>query len=102
MRSSAANRLPPRKLVLQLLAFLRYMAVWTKIWPMVAAAVVVTLIQIWLSSKRVEFGWRIWWLVGAFALVCASSLAAGSRLAGWIAGGIFEAVQGIAHFISTI
>ncbi len=69
---------------------------------MIGAAVIVVLILIWLASGRVQFTWRISWVIGAFVVICAASLAAGGRLATWIAGGIFEAVSGIVHLISAL
>ncbi len=69
---------------------------------MLGAAVIVTLILVWLASGRVQFTWRISWLAVTFVVICAASIVAGGRVAGWIAGGIFEAVRGIVNFLSMI
>ena len=69
---------------------------------MVGAGVIVGLIAIWLAGRRLEFTWRMAWLSVIFALICVSSLAAGGRVAGWIAGGLFELFHGIASLIGQI
>jgi hypothetical protein len=69
---------------------------------MVAAAVVIGVIALWLTTKRLEFGWRMGWILAGFGLVCASSLAAGGHLAAGIAGGIFEGAKGLAAFFGDL
>jgi hypothetical protein len=66
---------------------------------MVAAAVGVGVLAIWLTTGRVQFTWRISWLAAGFAVICASSLAAGGKLSGWISGGIFEVIRGVVRFL---
>ena len=67
---------------------------------MVAAAVGVALVVLWLASRRLEFKWRISWLLVAFGLVCASGPSAGVHRAGGIAEGIYTAVHGVGSFLS--
>lgn len=69
---------------------------------MVAAAVIIPLAVIWLASKRLEFTWRMSWLLVALVVVCASSLAAGTHAMAWVAEGVFGAASGAAHFIGDL
>ena len=69
---------------------------------MVGAAVIVGVIGIWLTTGRVQFTWRISWLAVGFALICATSLAVGGKLSGWIAGGIFTFIRGVAGLFGAL
>ena len=66
---------------------------------MVGAGVIVGMLLVWLSRKRLEFTWRISWLMGAVVAVCAASLPGGIKLMTFIAGGIFTLVHGIVAFL---
>lgn len=69
---------------------------------MVGAAVAVGLVLAWLASKRLEFTWRVSWLMGLGAAICAASLNGGTKVATGVAGGIFTLAHGIASFIGHI
>jgi hypothetical protein len=81
---------------------LRTRGVQGTIASVVAAAVGVGVLAIWLTTGRVQFTWRISWLAVAFVVVCVSSLAAGDKLAGWIAAGIFEVIRGVVTVIGML
>ena len=69
---------------------------------MVGAGVIVGVLLIWLSRKRLEFTWRMSWLMGAVVAICAASLPGGIKLMTLIAEGIFALVHGIVALISAI
>jgi hypothetical protein len=64
------------------------------------AAVIIGVILIWLISGRVQFTWRISWILAGVALICVSGLAAGDRLMAWTADGLFVLFGGIGHFLT--
>ena len=69
---------------------------------MVGAGVLVGVLLIWLATGRVQYTWRMSWLMGAVVAICAASVPGGIKLMTLIAEGIFALVHGIVALISAI
>jgi hypothetical protein len=67
-----------------------------------AAGVVVGVVLIWLSSRRVEFGWRMLWLLVIVVAICAGSASNAVKVMGAIGDGLYEVAHGIAAMFSLL
>ena len=69
---------------------------------MVGAAVIVGVVLVWLSSQRLEFGWKMAWVFVIIVGICAGSASNAVHVTGDIGGGLYEIAHGVGALLNAL